>query len=851
MHTSSTTAQETLLEGLTERQREAVRHTDGPLLVLAGPGSGKTTVVTRRIAHLIASGVAPYRILALTFTNKAAAEMRDRIARLLPPDLPGVRGLTVATFHSFCARLLRRYAPLIGLAENYSIYDTGDQREAIKQALKIAGLDSKNWTPASVGSAISNAKNQLLDAKAFAAQANEFYTRSVAKVYTQYEKILRQHDAVDFDDLLLMMAKLIRDHEGVRTELQERFRYLMIDEYQDTNHAQFIIAHSLAAAHRNICVVGDPDQSIYGWRGADIRNIMEFEEHYSEASIVPLGQNFRSTGHIVKTADTLIRKNRQRKHKDLHTELEDGERPTVITCRDEHHEAQLIIEEFRKLREEKDIPWKEMAVLYRVNALSRVMEEAFRNAQIPYVIARGTAFYDRKEIKDALAYLRIITNPNDEVALKRIINTPTRGIGKTTLDRIEIYAIQNQLGLFDAMRQVDQISDLTARAVKAVQNFVSMIESWRAMEARAASSGEAMPTDDAPPHDEMLIPDRREDVADAEGEAFGGRTPFADLVERVVRDSGMEKLYRSAKVEEERERLDNLNELISAAAEFRPAGDAPGGEDPDREGDDRAGSILAAFLESVALVSDSDAIDPANGAVTLMTLHAAKGLEFDAVALAGLEEGLLPHSRSLENPSDIEEERRLCFVGITRARRHLLISHAQMRTQRGFMERTISSAFLDELPADAVNTLDLAGDPYGFSDFGATGGDVEDDRGGWGRTSGGFGSARKKNFPPRSDGGGGARKRDADDPFIDDVPAVEYGSWTPKSPSASTSRPSGGGGGVAGQFPVGCTVRHPKFGIGRVEGLTPRPAGTSARVNFRGLGVKTLILQYAKLERIE
>jgi DNA helicase II / ATP-dependent DNA helicase PcrA len=834
--TEMTSAMDNLLNGLTEPQRQAVEHIDGPVLVLAGPGSGKTTVVTRRVANLIANGIPAWQILALTFTNKAAGEMRERIEALLPENLPGRRGLTVATFHSFCARLLRRYATEAGLDENYTIYDAGDQRETIKQAMKIVGLDSKNWTPASVGATISNAKNQLLDAKDYAARAGDFYTRSIAKIYQQYERALRENRAVDFDDLLLITAKMLRDNHRVRAELQERYQYLLIDEYQDTNHAQFIIAHSLASAHRNICVVGDPDQSIYGWRGADIRNIMEFEEHYPNAAVIPLGQNFRSTKHIVAVADHLIRHNTQRKDKKLHTELDEGEKPLVITCEDEHKEAQLIIDHMKRLHTgEGNLPgvaWKEMAVLYRINALSRVLEEHFRDAQIPYLIARGTAFYDRKEIRDAQAYLRIVANPNAEVALRRIINTPTRGIGKTTLEKIEIFAIRNQIGLFDALKRIGEVSDLSTRAVNAVGKFVSMVEGWRAMD----ESGGLLNKE---------------------------RTPLAELVERVIRESGMEEHYRKATSEEERERLDNLEELINAAGEFAPQtapgllGTAPGIDDAavqsvddetadgaDHSGDDadaredasgeRAGDVetiadgaaaasapsllqtLTAYLESVALVSDADAIDPAMGAVTLMTLHAAKGLEFDVIALAGLEEGLLPHSRSLDSPSEMEEERRLCFVGITRARKHLLITRAAARAQRGYRERTIPSQFLRELPEDSIVTLDMAG--------GREWDDEKDD--GWGRE-------RKS----------GRRSEGVDDEFVDDVPTVEYGSWSPGGKGASRGR-------AGAALPVGCMVRHAKFGVGRVEGITPRPAGTSVRVNFRGVGVKTLVLEYAKLERL-
>ncbi len=744
-----------LLANLTEPQREAVRHVDGPMLVLAGPGSGKTTVVTRRVGHLIALGIPPWQILALTFTNKAAGEMRQRIEPMLPDGLPGRRGLTVATFHAFCVRLLRRYADEAGISPRFSIYDQADQRDAIKRALGEANLSAKNWTPASVGAAISQAKNRLQEADAYAGQASDFYTRCIGKVYRAYEKILAANDALDFDDLLLRVAKLLRAAEPVRRELQERYQYLLIDEYQDTNHAQFVIAHTLAAAHKNIFVVGDPDQSIYGWRGADITNILEFEEHYPKARVVPLGQNFRSTGHIVEAAAGLIRHNRRRKHKNLHTELGPGEHPTVARCSDEHREATLVTDELRRRHEEDGFAWKDMAVLYRINALSRVLEEAFRAAQIPYIIARGTAFYERKEVKDALAYLRVIANPRDDISLRRIINTPARGIGKTTLDQIEIFAIDRQLGLREALGRVDEVEGLSARARTAVKRFAKTLGEWTA-------------------------PIR------VGGGEVGGM--LGELVERVVRESGLEAMYQRSKAEEDQERRENLGELISAAAEFvPPEPDRAAGASDDPPDEPSLGAVLDAFLESVALVSDADLIDPSKGVVTLMTLHAAKGLEFAVVVMVGLEEGLLPHRRAAESELELEEERRLCFVGITRAKRHLLLTRAAVRTHRGIRQRTIDSQFLKELPAESVITCDFAGD-------------VDE----------------------------------LDDPY---------------SAGDDGRRPTGGG--AYADFPVGCLVRHATFGLGRVESITPRANGASARVRFNTVGPKTLILAYARLERVE
>ncbi len=767
-----------LFDGLTEPQTTAVQHVDGALLVLAGPGSGKTTVVTRRVAHLVQQGIPPWQILALTFTNKAAGEMAERIRTLLDERGIGGRGLTVSTFHSFCARLLRRYAEQANLSQNYTIFDGGDQRDAVKRALEQCQMSTKNWQPASVLSHISNAKNKLLDAAAYTAEASDFYSRSIAKIFNAYENILRESDAMDFDDLLLRVASLLRHNEDVRSELQQRFQYLLIDEYQDTNHAQFIIAHTLASGHGNICVVGDPDQSIYGWRGADITNILDFEDHYPDASILSLGQNFRSTGHILAAADALIRNNRKRKLRTLHTELGDGEKPALLIARDEHHEADLITTELQKLNTNEDIAWKDMAVVYRMNALSRVLEQAFRDAAIPYVIARGTAFYDRKEIKDALGYLRLIVNPRDELSLRRVVNSPTRGIGKTSFEKLELYAINEQVSILEAMEHASDIEGLSARAANAMQRFVKMILELR---------GACVPNDAG---------------------MFTGNVQITlpELVGQVIRDSGLEAEFKKKKTEEDEQRVANLNELVSAATEFceRVRDD----DDPRDSSADPGVSLLnelARYLETVALVSDSDAIDPEKGAVTLLTLHAAKGLEFEAVALAGLEEGLLPHMRSIGSDEELEEERRLCFVGITRAKRHLLLTRAMQRTMRGMRERQIESQFVRELPSESVNTLDLSG---GHDDFG---GDDWDQP--WRRRGGGRSGSNSLGVA---------------------------GSASTRAGHADVS-------GIS----IGAMVRHPTFGIGHVEAITRRPAGSSARVRFNSVGTKTLILEYAKLEVVE
>ncbi len=457
------TADDPLLADLTEPQIAAVTHVDGPLLVLAGPGSGKTRVITRRVAHLVRRvGIPPWNILAITFTNKAAGEMQERVAEQFSER--EARAVTVSTFHSLCARLLRQYADRLGLPRGYSIYDSSDQQRAIKQVLSDLEINPKNFPPGSMLSSISNAKNDLLDAEAFAERAADFYARTVAKVYRKYSEVLMRNQALDFDDLLLKTVQLLRRHPDVLAELQERFQYVLIDEYQDTNHAQFVIANALAAKHGNICATGDPDQSIYGWRGADISNILEFEGQYPQAKVVALEQNYRSTQTILAAADALIQRNTARKHKALWTHNDSGDPVTVTTCSDERHEASWVVQQLQALHDDKNVPWGGMAVFYRMNSLSRVMEEQLRDHGVPYQIARGTAFYDRKEIKDAVAFLRAVANPADEVNLLRIINTPARGISDKTVKQLQAFSTAHNKPVHALLRDPTAVPNINTRA---------------------------------------------------------------------------------------------------------------------------------------------------------------------------------------------------------------------------------------------------------------------------------------------------------------------------------------------------------------------------------------------------
>ena len=732
-----------LLEGLTDDQRAAVSHVDGPLLVIAGPGSGKTRVITRRVARLVALGIPAWQILALTFTNKAAGEMKKRVESMLPPDVPGRRGLVVSTFHAFCAMFLRRHAVECGVDPDFVIYDADDQRAAMKGALVEAGLDAKNFQPAAVHSKISNAKNQLVDAATFRDNAADFAARQVAKAYEAYEKILERNKALDFDDLLMRVALSLERNEELRRIASHRYRYVLIDEYQDTNRAQFAIARYIAGEHRNICVVGDPDQSIYRWRGADIRNILEFEESFEGAVTVALGENFRSTEHVVAAADALIRHNKRRKAKPLYTGLGQGERIRILRASDEHAEADEVSKAIVSANA-AGLPWREIAVLYRMNSLSRVVEDALRRRQVPYRIVRGTAFYERKEVKDLMAYLRLTANVSDDVACARIVNVPARGIGDSSLARIERAAFERKVPLLAALRFARD-AGVADRTAKKMDEFAGMLARWRGL----LETGQ---------------PDA-----------------LAAFVEMVLEESGLRDFADGTDGDDLDQRRANLDEVVNAAGDFELPDD-PSGAAPTLL------RALQGFLQSVALAADSDAYDSESGAVTLMTLHAAKGLEFEFVAMVGCEEGLLPHMRAREGDDDIEEERRLCFVGMTRAKRQLLMTHAARRTVRGMRMSAMESEFLREIPEANAERTDLASS--------------------W------------------MDGGG---SEGADEPWMDEFDAPR---------------------GLGSQFPVGCLVKHPLFGLGTVQAILPRGSVTSARVAFRTVGVKTLVLEYAKLVRV-
>ena len=627
-----------LLSGLNPVQREAVLHESGPLLIVAGAGSGKTRVLTSRIAHLIRErGVSPFSILAITFTNKAADEMKSRVGALVGPV---AQRMWVSTFHSACVRILRRDGGRLGYRSSFTIYDEADANRLTGYVLRDLDIDAKKFPPRSVHGAISAAKNELVDAAAYAARARTIYERRIAEVYAEYQRRLRAASALDFDDLLTMTVELLRDHPDVLTHYQDRFTHVMVDEYQDTNRAQNELVVLLGRRHRNVCVVGDSDQSVYAFRGADIRNILQFEEAYPDATTIVLEQNYRSTQTILDAANAVIANNAMRKPKALWTEQVGGEVISRYHAEDEHDEAAWVAGEMMRLHDRHDALWGEMAVFYRTNAQSRVLEEQLVRRNIPYKVVGGTRFYDRREVKDLLAYLRAVANPSDEVSLKRIVNVPKRGVGDTSISRLDAWAASRSLPFGEALTEPEG-SGITGRALAGVHELCNLLDQLRGLAADGASP-------------EKLL----SEVIDRTG--YGAELEAEDTIESAGR-------------------LENVAELLGVAAEHES---------------------LDAFLEAVSLVSDADDIDGDESRVVLMTLHTAKGLEFPAVFLMGLEEGVFPHLRSLGEPKELEEERRLCYVGITRARERLYLSHAWCRSLWGSTQYNPPSRFLAEIPEE-------------------------------------------------------------------------------------------------------------------------------------------------------
>jgi DNA helicase II / ATP-dependent DNA helicase PcrA len=740
-----------LLADLTPAQREAVMHVEGPLLVLAGAGSGKTRVITRRVAYLLSQGIRPSSILAITFTNKAAREMRNRV-EVIAPNSP----VWVSTFHSFGARILRQYADRLSLDKNFTIYDQDDRNRIVKSALEAANIDNTHYSPERVQAAISRAKNQLLRPPAFAARATDFFDQVVARVYPYYEKKLRDANALDFDDLLMWPALALSPNSELRAELDARFRYVLVDEYQDTNQAQYAIVRGLSKDHPNVCVVGDPDQSIYKWRGSDIRNILDFERDFPATRVLTLDRNYRSTKRILRAADSLIANNRQRKPKTLQTENADGETVVVSTYETSLDEAEGVAEQIRRMvsggRHHRD-----MAIFLRTNALSRLLEATFVKKRIPYQIVRGLAFFDRKENRDVLAYLRLLMNPRDDLSFLRAVNEPARGIGKTSLGHLQAYAEPREINLLEAAANVAQIPAIKGKAAKALMDFARLMR-------------ELQPLVDMPP---------------------------GEVIRQVLDRTGYRRALLESSDAEDQERLANVEELITAAVQFSA-------EDSSR--------TLGDFLENITLASDVDGWDEQQDCVSIMTYHAAKGLEFPVVFMIAMEQGLLPHERSLaeaqrtNNLEELEEERRLAFVGVTRAMEELYLSHAKLREYRGRTLYAMESIFLNELPDGEVERVlvEPARTPYEQA---------------YGRGS----SFQDRTRPAWIDADAlakAARAQQAE--TLDDY--VEEGDYSP-----------------------GMLVRHEQYGLGKITEVRGSGVLRRVKVRFSAAGERTFVADKVKL----
>ncbi len=724
-----------LLEHLNPVQAEAVLHTEGPVLIVAGAGSGKTRALTHRIAYLIREHqVSPYAILAITFTNKAAREMAERVEGLMGGRI--AKGMWILTFHSACSRILRREHAHLGLPSSFTIYDDGDTERLIGSVLRDLNIDAKRFPPRAMAAAIGKAKDHVLSAPEFAGAAGNFYEQTIAKVYTAYEERKHAAGALDFDDLIGETVRLFRQHPGVLEHYQEWFRYILIDEYQDTNRAQYQLVNLLAAKYRNLCVVGDADQGVYSWRGATIQNLLDFERDYPDAKVLLMEQNYRSTSNILSVANALIEHNVQRKPKSLWTETESGELVVRFRADNEHEEALFVAEEVHRLVDEEGHRYSDVAVFYRTNAQSRVLEDVFMRAGTPYRVVGGVRFYQRKEVKDVLAYLRLLLNPQDVISARRVVNTPKRGIGDATVAALEGFAAIEGIAFLEAIRRVDEIGELAARAKGAVTGFVQVM-------------------------------DRLQEALDS------GAEPQR-MVEAAATESGYLLELEAERTVEAEGRIENIRELQGVAAEFQQR--TPEG-------------TLAEFLEQVSLVGDQDEYDEDAGSVTLMTLHVAKGLEFPVVFIIGLEDGVFPHYRSMGDQAELEEERRLMYVGVTRARQRLYLTHAWSRTLFGSTSYNPPSRFIGEIPTDLIRAIEDEATVIG---------------GGGGGGSGGASAIRT---------------------------AVEGRREIP-------------------DIGAGDTVQHDKWGEGVVLTLHGAGTDTEAIVRFEDVGEKRLLLAYAPLRRV-
>ena len=741
-----------IYDTLNEQQNEAVLHTEGPLLILAGAGSGKTRVLTHRIAYLIEEkGVNPWNILAITFTNKAAGEMRERVDQLVGF---GSESIWVSTFHSTCVRILRRHIDLLGYDTNFTIYDADDQKTLMKDVCKLLNIDTKVYRERSLLNAISHAKDELVTPEEFLLQAGgDFSQKKIAEVYAEYEKQLRANNALDFDDLLVKTVQLFQTQKDVLEYYQERFRYIMVDEYQDTNTVQFELIRLLATKYRNLCVVGDDDQSIYKFRGANIKNILNFEQVFEDAKVIKLEQNYRSTGNILNAANTVIRNNMGRKDKTLWTDKGEGEKISLRQFDSAYDEAEYIVDEIRKNVAKGDVTYHDHAILYRTNAQSRMFEEKFVTANIPYKIVGGVNFYARREIKDLLAYLKTVDNGKDDLAVRRIINVPKRGIGLTSTNRVQEYASRHEIGFYDALCGVDLIPDI-GRGASKLESFVALIEHFKT------------------------------DAKDLS---------LSDLMQEIIEETGYVESLRADEGEEADARIENIDELLSKIAAY---------EETCEEQNEPA--TLSGFLEEVALVADIDSLDEDSDYVILMTLHSAKGLEFPHVYLAGMEDGIFPSYMTVtaDDPEEMEEERRLCYVGITRAEEELTLTCARRRMIRGETQYNKMSRFIKEIPRELLST--------------------------------GAVFEKEKEEPVKQAA------------YLQARQAFRKQAFTAPKPVRQFGNPGGDGPG----YGVGDRVRHMKFGEGTVMALTEGGRDYEVTVDFDTAGTKKMFAAFAKLKKL-
>jgi ATP-dependent DNA helicase UvrD/PcrA len=770
-------------EGLNADQLDAVVHESGPLLVVAGAGSGKTRVLTHRIAHLIHLGVHPSKILAITFTNKAAAEMRDRVGALVGPV---VRTMWVSTFHSACVRILRANADLLGYPRQFSIYDQADTTRLTGYVIRDLALDAKRFPPRGVHAQISNWKNELIDPTGAAARASNMFERKHAEVFAEYQDRLAKAGAMDFDDLLAKTVELFRDHGDVLQHYRERFEHILVDEYQDTNQAQNELVLMLAGGHQNVCVVGDMDQSVYRFRGADFRNIVQFEAAFPEVTTVVLDQNYRSTQTILDAANAVIDNNTDRKPKSLWTDSGLGDRIQRYHAEDEGDEATWVASRARQLQHDDGVNFREMAVLYRTNAQSRIVEEAFMRLGVPYKVVGGTRFYDRREVKDAMAYLRAVVNPADEVSIKRVLNVPKRGIGDASVGKLDRLAAAEGIGFAEALRRADE-AGVTGPAVRGIAAFVDLLDDLGTLAA----------DDDTGP---------------------------GDLLQAALDGSGYLAEFEAEDTVESHTRIENLGELVGSAREF---------------------TVIDEFLEQVSLVADTDELpdgENVDDQVVLMTLHSAKGLEFPVVFLIGVEEGIFPHIRALTEPDEMEEERRLAYVGITRAMDRLFMSHAWSRQLFGSTQYNPPSRFFDEIPVELVES---SGNVTGRSTYGRQ--SYRDRH--YGSMSGsGSGAGDVPPYRRRREGG-----RDINADVIAEVKADQeahrdrvvdaaMAAGARNVPEPANSQDLG--------LRIGDDVEHPSFGEGVIIDISGSGEKAEAVINFAGVGTKHLALAWAPLKKL-